>query len=61
MPFYQLINVPQLKEVSPNSEDIIGVIDTLYDYVEFVRAIALLRFLSSLPVNKPIFYENSRR
>ena len=37
MPFYKLLNVPQLKEVSPNSEDIIGVIDTLYDYVEFVK------------------------
>jgi hypothetical protein len=37
MPFYELINVPQLKEASPNPDDIIGVIDTLYDYVEFVK------------------------
>lgn len=39
MPFYELQNVPQFREVSPspNSEDIIGVIDTLYDYVEFVK------------------------
>ncbi|EGK83616.1 hypothetical protein D0A34_16065 [Microcoleus vaginatus PCC 9802] len=37
MPFYELLNVPQRNKFSPSSEDIIGVIDTLYDYVEFVK------------------------
>lgn len=37
MSFYGLQNISTLKKISPNSEDIIGVIDTLYDYVEFVK------------------------
>lgn len=36
MPFYELQNVPQFQKSSA-SDDIIGLIDTLYDYVEFVK------------------------
>lgn len=37
MPFYELLNASQRQKSSPNSEDILGVIDTIFDYVEFVK------------------------
>ena len=38
MPFYNLTSLPQQAAVSASSEDILGVIDTIYDYVEFVNS-----------------------
>jgi len=37
MPIYQPLNVTSVEKSSANSEDIIGVIDTIFDYVEFVK------------------------
>ena len=38
MPFYNLTGLPQQAAVSASSDDILGVIDTIYDYVEFVNS-----------------------